>query len=111
MPAALSPALIPQATSWALPIYADLKLGFPRILALNHNSATWRVRLHDKQVVRIASADAELLPYRELQEAWQHRRWRMAGYVAASGLAAALLALFSGRILAALAARARWSQA
>jgi len=106
-PPALSSALIPLATSWALPVHADLKLGFARIRALNHNRATWTVSVFEKQVVRIASADVELLPYREFQDAWQQRRWRMAAYAAASGLAAALLALFSGRILAALAARAR----
>jgi len=107
----LPAALRPLARDRELPIHPDLKLGFERILALNKNSARWTVSLLDKQVVRIASAERELLPYREFQDAWQHRRWRMAASAAASGLAAALLALFSGRILAALAARARRSQA
>ncbi|WP_457423119.1 hypothetical protein [Roseateles sp. P5_E7] len=110
-PPALSSALIPLSTNWALPIHADLKLGFSRIRALNHNSATWTVSLFDKQVVHIASADGELLRYREFQDAWQHRRWRMVAFAGASGLAAALLALFSRRLLAALAARAGRSQA
>ncbi len=107
----LPATLRPLARGSELLIHADLKLGFERILALNNNSAQWTVSLLDKQVVRIASADVELLPYREFQDAWQQRRWRMAAYAAASGLAAALLALLSGRILATLAARARRSQA
>lgn len=88
----LPAALRPPAHEHELPIHPDLKLGFERILALNKNSARWTVSLFDEHVVRIASADAELLPYREFQQAWQRGRWQMTAYAAASALAAALLA-------------------
>ena len=111
VPDGLAPALVPLSTAWALPIHADLKLGFARIRALNHNSALWTVSLFDRQVVRIASADGELLRYPEFQQAWDARRQRMAGWAGASALAAVLLAAVSRRMLSALAGRNARSQA
>lgn len=111
-PPALAAAWVPlEDGHWALRIHDDLQLGTMRQRSLNRGGLAWTVTLLDKQVVRIASADGELLGYREFEDAWQHRRWRLAGWAGASALAAALLAVFSRRILSALARRDARSRA
>jgi len=111
-PAALASALIPiDGVQWALRIHGDLELGPARLRALNRAGARWTVSLVDKQVVRIASPNGELLRYREFRSASQHERWHLAAVASISGLCAALLACYSRRLLEALARRARRFQA
>ncbi|MFG6416097.1 hypothetical protein ACG02S_19555 [Roseateles sp. DC23W] len=88
LPAALRPLLRDRE----LPIHADLKLGFERILALNKNSARWTVSVFDEQVVRIASPERELLSYREFQDAHGNKRVRLTAIASVCALLAALLA-------------------
>lgn len=111
-PPALAAAWVPlEDGHWALRIHDDLQLGAMRQRSLNRGGLAWTVTLLDKQVVRIASVDGELLGYREFEDAWQHRRWHLALWAGASALAAALLAVFSRRILSALARRDARSRA